>query len=643
MAANRQIYITTPLGGDSLLFQRMSAHEELGRLFSYEIDLLSKDMDLRPEDLLGQEMTVALLLPKGDQRYFHGFVSQFSFVGSSGAHAEYRATLHPWLWFLTRSADCRIFQNKSVPEILKEIFEDFGFSEMVRDNLNQSYSTWEYCVQYRETDFNFVSRLMEQEGIYYYFEHDKEKHTLVLSDGYSSHDTVNDYEELPYFPPDRHDHRERDHINHWQLSQVVQPGAYVLTDFDFEKPKSSLETKRIITRDHAMAKFEIFDFPGEYQTNADGDQFVQARIEELQTQHEVVRGAGSARGLGAGHLFSLTGYPRSDQNRQYLVVSASYALESDSYESGSSGSGDLFSCNFQAVPSGQPFRAARVTPKPAVQGPQTAMVVGKAGEEIWTDEYGRVKIQFHWDRYGKSDENSSCWVRVSQLWAGSRWGGMHIPRIGQEVIVEFLEGDPDAPIITGRVYNRDSMPPYPLPKHQTRSTVKSDSSKGGGGCNELRFEDKKGEEQVFFHAQKDMDQRVKHDLKEFVGNDMHLIVKGNRKESVEGNSHQQVTGNHLEKVDGKLALQVGTQRDEKVGTNYAVEAGQEIHLKGGTTIVIEAGTQLSLKAGGGFVDIGPGGVTIQGAMVKINSGGSAGSGGGCSPSDPEAPEEAEDY
>ncbi len=489
LQSERAIEVTTPLGEDVLLFHRMTASESLGRLFQFNLDLLSNDPNIDFNRLLGQNVTVKLELPEDETRYFNGFVSRFSQEGSVDDFNAYSMTLHPWLWFLTRTADCRIFQEMTVPDIIKQVFRDHGFTDF-EEALSGTYRSWTYCVQYRETDFNFVSRLMEQEGIYYYFRHESNRHMLVLADSVSSHDPFPGYEKIPYFPPDEHLRREEHHIHEWTISQEVQPGVYALTDYDFENPKANLQVKSSIARDHAQAKMEIFDYPGEYTQTNDGDAYVRARIEEIHAEFEQVQGQANARGLAVGSLFELVDYPREDQNQEYLVVSATYELESDAYSSGSSESAeDVYACSFTALSSKQQYRPERTTPKPLVQGPQTAMVVGPSGEEIHTDQYSRVKVQFHWDRYGKKDQNSSCWVRVAQLWAGTQWGGIHIPRIGQEVIVEFLEGDPDHPIITGRVYNKDNMPPYGLPANATQSGIKSRSSKGGSAdnFNELRF------------------------------------------------------------------------------------------------------------------------------------------------------------
>ncbi len=300
-----------------------------------------------------------------------------------------------------------------------------------------------------------------------------------------------------------------------------------------------------------------------------------------------------------------------------------------------------FACTLSAIDAQVPYRPPSLTTKPVVQGPQTAIVVGKSGEEIWTDKYGRVKIQFHWDRYGKADETSSCWVRVAQVWAGKGWGGMMIPRIGQEVIVDFLEGDPDQPIITGRVYNEDCLPPYTLPGEATKSALKTCSSKGGGGFNEIRFEDKKGSEQLFVHAEKNQDVRVKEDAVEWIGKDRHLIVKSNQLEEVGGDKHLTVKGDQNEKVSGTVSLKADMDLQQKVGMKCGLDAGMEIHLKAGMNVIIEAGMSITLKAGGGFIVVGPAGVTISGTPVLINSGGAAGSGSGCSPDAPTSPKEAD--
>ena len=571
---NRDIEIITPLGTDVLLLRDMTISEELGRLFTINVELASTE-NIKFEDLLGQNVSIRLTLPAG-KRFFNGFVSSVSQAGDEGHYARYHATIRPWLWFLTRTSDCRIFQNKTVPEIIKEVCNDLGFTD-IKDKLSASYRTWEYCVQYRETDFNFLSRLMEQEGIYYFFTHEEGKHTLNLADGSSSHEVISGYSEIPFYPPDNVAVREEECISGWFLSKNIQPGAYVLNDYDFVRPKADLKVDSNIDREHSESEHEIFDYPGEYVENSDGDNYVRTRIEELHTQYEQAQGEGIVRGLLYGGLFKLTEYPRDDQNREYLVASVNHSIHSDDFEAGGDGGGTAYSNSFTVVDSGTPYRPARITPKPIVQGPQTAVVVGPGGDEIYTNEHGQVKLQFHWDRYGESDENSSCWVRVSQLWAGKTWGGIHIPRIGQEVIVEFLEGDPDRPIVTGRVYNGDQTPPYDLPANKTQSGIKSRSSKEGSGANfnEFRFEDKKGEEEVYVHAEKNQNNIVEndettfvgHDRTEDVGNDETISIGNDRTETVGNNEDITIGVNRTEKVGSNETINIGSNRSVTIGSN----------------------------------------------------------------------------
>ena len=530
------------------------------------------------------------------------------------------------------------FQHQSVPDIIKEVCNGLGFTD-IDDKLTASYRTWEYCVQYRESDFCFLSRLMEQEGIYYYFTHEEGKHTLNLADGYGSHEPVSGYEVLEYYPPDDTVVRDDKRINGWNVSKKIQPGTYVLTDYDFIKPKADLKVNSTVTRPHSEAEHEVFDYPGEYADNGDGNKYVRTRIEELHSQYEQVQGEGIAKGLMSGGLFSLENYPREDQNKEYLVVSVTHTMHSDAFEAGQGG-GASYANHFTVIESGTPYRTARSTQKPIVQGPQTAVVVGPGGEEIYTDEHGQVKLQFHWDRYGESDENSSCWVRVSQLWAGKQWGSIYIPRIGQEVIVDFIEGDPDRPIVTGRVYNGDCTPPYDLPANKTVSTTKTNSSKGGQGFNEIRFEDKKGKEQIFVHAEKDKDTRIKNTEQKWIGNEKHLIIEKNEYEHIKEDKHLTVDGDQVEKVEGTVSRKIAMDLQEKVGNSAALEAGTEIHLKAGMKVVLEAGAQISLKVGGNFIDINPAGIFIKGTMVMINSGGRAGSGSGSSPDKVKLPKTA---
>ena len=596
LQTHRALEITTPLGEDVLLFHRMTATEELSRLFRFELDLLSENHSISFEDLLGQKVTVRLELPHDKNRYFNGFVSRFSQTGTLGNYALYHATVHPWLWFLTRNADCRIFQDKTVPDIIKQVFRDHGFTDF-EEALSGSYRTWEYCVQYRETDFNFVSRLMEQEGIYYYFKHDKTKHTLVLADSISSHEPFPGYQQVRYRPPDDRV-QDFETIYDWHISKEVQPGTYSLNDFDFKKPRANLLVKSSQLRRHSRAASEIYDYPGEYIKTEEGETLVRARIQELQAEYEQLQGQANARGLSVGCLFNLIDFPRKDQNREYLIVSATHHLESDMYESGMGGGGEIYTCSFTAMPGMQPFRPARSTPKPMVQGPQTAIVVGPSGSEIYTEEYARIKVRFHWDRKSKGDENSSCWIRVAQLWAGSRWGGIHIPRIGQEVMVEFLEGDPDRPIITGRVYNNDNKPPYDLPAKATQSGVKSRSSKNGNpnNYNEIRFEDEKGNEEILIHAERNMKIEVEKDEDHEVEHDRTITVKNDEKHDVLNNRTTTIMNNDTQTVNNKRDVTIATTLTINCGLGATIVCGASgltINSAGPVSISASAGITLT--------------------------------------------------
>jgi type VI secretion system secreted protein VgrG len=598
----RFLTIATPLGDDVLVAQSVTINEGLGRLFSIEAELLSEDGNLKFTDILGQNVTLGLVVGQKEQRFFNGIVSRFIQVGNKMGLACYRAEIVPWLWFLTRTADCRIFQEKTIPEIIEDVFKGHGFNDY-KLSLNGSYEKREYCVQYRETDFNFVSRLMEAAGIYYFVEHENGKHTVVLADATSAHTPYPGYDSIAFKELER-GAAEAETITDWVVEHEVQPVAYAVNDFDPLKPKTSLLASSHVTREHGLAKFEIFDYPGEYVAHGEGTHLSEVRLAELQSLYCVARGVTTARGVATGRTFTMTDHPREDQNKEYLVTSTSIVLSSGALTTGKAG-GDqnLFSCRFTVLATSQTFRPSRVTPKPVVQGPQTAMVVGKKGEEIDTDKYGRVKLQFHWDRHGKADENSSCWTRVSQGWAGKQWGAITIPRIGQEVIVEFLEGDPDRPIVTGRVYNADAMPPYALPDEKTKSTVKSNSSKGGEGFNEIRFEDKKDSEQVFIQAQKDMDERVLNDSKEWIGHDRHLIVKNDQVESVENDRQEKVKRDHVEEIGrdrhlmikGKEAIEVAKTLSLKVGEDVGIDLGMNLHTKVKDDVLIEA-KNIVLKA-----------------------------------------------
>jgi type VI secretion system secreted protein VgrG len=640
---NRLIKIDTPLGKDKLLLQSLTGTEGLSQLFNFQVELLSEDASISPDKIIGQRVCITIYRNNDEKSYINGYVSRFSQGAQDHRFTYYEAEVVPWTWFLTRIANCRIFQHKTIPDILQDIFAAVGQND-VRMSLQGNYEPREYCVQYRETDFNFVSRLMEEYGIYYFFEHRDDGHTMILGDSPSGHPSCPDPKKVSYdYTATAHEHD--DVITAWSQIQELRTGKFALTDYNFETPSTDLgATVPSTVKVGGNDKFEVFDYPGEYEKKKEGDSLVKLHAEEEEATHILIQGSGLCRHFHTGYRFELEDHYCRSFNSEYVLVEVHHsATAGTAYQTGGS-EGESYSNHFSCTPKSFPFRPPRLTPKPVVQGPQTAVVVGPKGEEIYTDKYGRVKVQFFWDREGKKDENSSCWIRVSEPWAGKNWGNIWNPRIGQEVIVEFLEGDPDRPIITGRVYNADQTVPYKLPDKQTVSTMKSRSSKSGGekNYNELRFEDNKGKEQIFLQAERDLDVRVKKESREYVGQSRHQIVKKDQKEKVSGNKHQDIGQDQSEKIGQNLSLDIGMNHDQKVGMKYAVDSGMEIHLKAGVNCVIEAGAMLTIKVGGNFVNINPAGVFISGTMVMINSGGAAGSGSGASPKGPEAPDEADD-
>ena len=642
---NRLISIDTPLGTDVLLLVEFMGTEQLSAPFSFEFKSLSENPNISFADIIGHAVTVSIVQTDGSLRYFNGIISKFAQM-SSAVEADnfhdlsaYNATMVPWFWLLTRTSDSRIFQDISVPDLVEQIFSEKNFSDY-QLRLSATYDNREYCVQYRETDFNFISRLLEEEGIYYFFEHEQDRHILILADSPGEHQPCPQQESARYqMSSGSESLHDDDVIMSIANMQEIRVGRYSTKDFNFKTPNANLLVDASSIQYLGPDEGEVYDFPGEFQTRSRGDAIANLRMQAEEAKVTTVTGSSNCRAFASGYKFDLTDHPRDDMNISYVLLSVSHMVTQ-----GVGGSNQVdggYVNSFSCIPHEVPYRPPLNTPKPLIAGTQTAIVVGPEGEEIYTDEHGRVKVQFHWDREGENNESSSCWIRVSQAWAGTGWGSMIIPRIGHEVIVEYIEGDPDRPLITGRVYHGTNTPPYPLPAEKTKSAFKTYSTPGGGGFNEIRFEDKKGVEQLFIHAENSHDVRVKGDSREWIGNNRHLCIKEEQLELVETAKHLTVKGDHNEKVEGTVSLEAGIDLQEKVGMKHAVDAGQEIHLKAGMNVVIEAGLSITLKAGGGFILVGPTGVTISGIAVFINSGGSAGSGSGCSPAEPLLPDEAD--
>lgn len=600
---NRLIQIVTPLGEDVLLLQAFTGHEGVSRLFQFDLRMHSKNRSIAFDSIVGKKATIKIILDDGKERFINGLISSFSQGGTSTTFAHYHATLVPWLWMLTRTSDCRIFQNITVPDIIQKIFKEYGFS----DFKNKLYGTFEerdYCVQYRETDFNFVSRLMEEEGIFYFFEHEESKHTLVLANRPS------EFKPSPLKPSARYESAEGagrtdDVVTEWSMVQEVRPGKYEIQDYNFEMPSLNLASS-ISGQDER--KYEVYDYPGEYRSLDEGARLVGLRMQEEETPLLVVSGAGTCRGFAPGYRFSLNQHYRRDLNKEYTLTSISHSADQgDNYEGTEAEAVERFEYvnHFQCIPHPTPFRPPRTTPVPVVHGTQTAKVVGPSGEEIYTEKYGRVKVQFHWDREGKNDEKSSCWIRVSHPWSGKSWGAISIPRIGQEVIVDFLEGDPDQPIIVGRVYNAEEMPPWGLPGGKVVSGIKSNSTKGGGGYNEMSFNDTKGTELITIHGQYDMAETIEHDERFKVGNDKTesighnetISIGNDRTETVGGNETLSVAKNRTRTVTQNETVTVALMRTHTVGINEAITVGASQEVTVGLMRVLSVGVNQTVTIG----------------------------------------------
>lgn len=595
---------------DKLQLVSLHGEEALGELFLFHLELQSSDVALDFAAIVGQPATASVALENGQWRHFSGKVARFTQAGGGPNSATYHAELRPWFWWLTLEVDARIFQHKTVPDIIAGLFQEFGYTDF-RNSLAGSYTPREYCVQYNESTFAFISRLMEEEGIYYCFEHTASGHTLVLLDGGQEYAACPGLESAAWFGTG-HSRDRTDLVYRCDAEQNAVPQRYASGDFNFTTPAAPLAATA-----GGSAGGRVYQYPGGYENNGAGQSLATRRMQALNHGAKAIRGDSTCRAFTAGCRFTLAGHSRTELNAEHVLRHVAHSLTHDSYSN-----------TFIAFPLSVPFRPSHVTPRARILGTQTATVVGKAGEEIWTDSYGRIKVQFHWDRQGQNDENSSCWVRVAQGWAGQGWGAFFLPRIGQEVIVSFLEGDPDRPLVTGSVYNATQTVPEALPANQTRSVIRSRSSKQGSAGNELRFEDKKDSEELYLHAQKDMNTEVENDrsTKVIKGNDSLKVEQGTRIVDVKGdethtnqaNFTQNVSGNFKLKVDGNLSIEVSGSITFKAGTSLATQAGTDISNKAGTNLSNEAGVSLTSKASASQTVDGGGMLTLKGGIVKIN-------------------------
>ncbi len=629
---------------EDLAVTRFDGNEGISQLFEFQVEMASQDPAIDFARALGKTCLLEIS-GGGGSRFVHGMVRRFARIGQGLRVTYYTADVVPVHWMLSKRQRSRIFQESNCSDmtvggIIKKVFEDAGMAaDTYRFALSESYTAREYVVQYRESELDFISRLMEEEGIFYFFEHTAEGHKMVIADSGVAH-VVSATDGACVYREPTGLVAEKESFFALRDAGEIQIGSTRLKDFDFIKPATNLSATASGADYTAL---EIADFPGNYIEKSAGTRLSKVRLEEHRCRQRVLHLSGDVRGLIPGFKFTLAEHPDTALNREYLVTHVSqHATQPQSAAGeGVGGSGASYEVDVRVIPSDVAFRPPRITARPMVRGTQTAIVVGPSGEEIYTDKYGRVKVQFHWDLEGTYNENSSCWIRVSQGMAGGQYGIMFLPRVGQEVIVDFLEGDPDRPIITGRVFNNDQMPPYTLPDEKTKSTIKTNSSTGGGGTNEIMFEDLKDSEKILVFAQKDLHLRVTNDRVENVDHNAYVTVKEQSYEHVKQKKHSEIGLDLNEKIGGKHSHDVKGDLGQKVGGNHSLESTGNVYIKGGQNVVIEGTMGLTLKVGGNFISIDPSGVSIQGTLTKINSGGAAGSGSPVALEAPEATIEAD--
>jgi type VI secretion system secreted protein VgrG len=644
---------------DTFKVVSVAGTEAISSLFRFEFELASPDHDLDYQSVLGKKGHLTIKGIDAD-RHLHGLVSRIEQVGRNEDLSRYRLTLVPALWVLGLRQTSRIFQEKSIPDIIKKVLQDAGIpSSEVELSVHGDHQPWEYCVQYRETDLAFISRLMEQEGIFYFFKHSSSGAVLRIGDDPSDHPAAPDVAKLPYRSGAGMAASEET-VSRYSLAEEVRPDAFAVKDYNFMTPAVDLSGS---AKDKPGLKTEVFDFPGEYDAASEGTTLAKIRLQELRASRRQGTGESNCARLTPGHTFEIGGHPRKDHNGKYLVVNVQHhGSQPQALGREGAGAPSSYSSSFTCIPADVPYRPPRVTPRPMAQGAQTAVVVGPAGEEIHTDEHGRIKVQFHWDREGKKDENSSCWIRVAQPWAGSKWGSLFIPRIGWEVVVEFMDGDPDQPLVTGSVYHADNPPPYSLPGEKTKSTIKSNSSKGGDGSNELRFEDAKGSEEIYIHGQKDLNIVIENDetdaikanrkvsidkdetltiggsrtesvskdekisigggRTESVTKDESITVSGNRSLSVSKDQSVTVTSNHEMEVGKRLTLKVGDDAESNFGKNLKEQISKKYNLNVGDALTINVDNEIILKTGSSMIKMkSDGSIQIEGSKLSLKASG----------------------
>ena len=666
--ANELLNLTTTLGAGAVLIERIEGQEEISELFAFRLEFVAPESGVDYASLIGTNATVKVQSNDAPRRFFSGIITRVRLIkvnAITGA-TTFEADLRPEIWKLGLQADCKIFMEKNVPDIIAAVLSGAGLAAY-ENQLQKTYAVREYCVQYRETALDFILRLMEEEGIFYFFRHTTSGHKLVLADATSVHEDCPGTSTLRYRENITENLTEEDVVSQVVVQEQMVTTGVAVNNYNFETPATRLlSTAGQTTR-------QVHDFPARHMTTTVGEAIAKRRLEALELDAKQISGTGTLSTLIAGYKITMTDYLEEAVNASYVVRIARISASRLKYE-----------CSFVAYPSTKPFAPIMKTPRPIIPSTQTAVVVGKSGEEQWVDKYGRIKVQFHWDRLGQKNEESSCWVRVAHSMASKGWGMVYIPRIGQEVVVSFLEGDPDRPLVTGAVYNADAMPPYTLPDEQTKSTFKSQSTKSGTGkFNEIRFDDKIDAEQIYMHAQKDMLTEVLNDYKRDIKHDQTVIVKNDSKLNIdhdqtitiknnltetvsEGNASLTITKGtrdisvkgaetHLNDADfthkvggaytlkvkgdlsitvdgaltikaasidmqstsGEIGIKASTGLNAKAGTAGKFEAGTSLNLKASTTLQAD-GLSITIKASASGTYDGGGMMAVKGGMVKIN-------------------------
>src|SRR5882757_536378 len=583
----RLAQLQTPLGKDVLVLASFVATEGLSELFEVSVETFSQRENINFDDAIGRACTIKQTTHDNKIRYYNGILTATRLTGKTRGLSHYHLTLRPWLWLLGRKADCRIFLKKDVKQIISEVFEKAGFTDFVFRTTGDFHKI-PYCVQYRETDLAFCSRMMEHYGIYYFFEHTDGKHTLVMADSRTSHKAIPDLPKLPFIQRHTGANRREQHVHSWVSDRKLRTGKVHFNDYDYLQPRKNLKAPKESGEKYAHSKLEVYDYHHKYDEKDKGENHAKFRLEAEQAFDHRRSIHGDAASIHPGGLVTVEHHPTKSENQEYLIVGARHMYSSQSYRSGSGGGGG-YSGSYDILPSSRPYRSLPKTPKPRIYGIQTAKVVGKKGEEgeeISTDEHGHIWVQFHWDR----EPQKSCPVRVAQTWSGKQWGAIFIPRIGMEVVVDFLEGDPDRPLVTGCVYNGDNKPPYDLPANRTMTGWKSDTSNHNGGYNEFVFDDKKDSEKIRMHAEKDHEVTVKNSETWTIG-EVFTPADGSPSR-----------GTTIKNGDDQLTIEKGNQTT---------------HVR--MAISTTADVSITLAVGPSTVSITPGSISLMSPVINLSA------------------------